>query len=102
MSQIDHETERAEARWQALVAQIDQATAADYVCDQLRALLMTPDHPMCKHLGEMCADPPDLWNMAEIPALMKTLEAAELGRALVQTMTSALVQYIADLSIGED
>ena len=33
VSQIDHETERAEARWQALVARIEQATAADYVCD---------------------------------------------------------------------
>ena len=97
-SQIDHQAETAEARWQALVSKIDQATAADYVCDQLRAELMTDGAALCYQLSQLCEYPPDFWQVDEIAALMSTLEAAALGKALVRAMSYGVCQYIADLS----
>ena len=66
-SQIDHQTETAEAHWQALVAKIDQATAADYVCDQLRAELMTDGAALCYQLSHLCEEPPDLGDWEQVP-----------------------------------
>lgn len=100
-SQIDHQTETAEARWQALVTRIDQAIAADYVCDQLRAELMTDGAALCYQLSQLCEYPPDFWQVDEIAALMSTLEAAALGKALVRSMAAGMVQYMCDLSREE-
>ena len=98
VSQIDHQTETAEARWQALVARIRQDEAADYVCDQLRAELMTDGAALCYQLSHLCEHPPSYWEIDEISALMSTIEAAALGKALVRAMAYALCQYMCDLS----
>ena len=100
-SQIDHDAESAEARWQALVARIEQATAVVYVCDQLMADLLTDGHPLCAQLGALCENPPDFWEVDEIAALMSTLEAAALGKAMVRAMAAGMVQYLANLSTQE-
>ena len=97
-SQIDHDTETAEARWQALIAQIDQATAADYVCDQIRAELMTDGAALCYQLSHLCEYPPHYYEIDQVAALTSTLEAAALGKALLRAMATGMVQYLADLS----
>ena len=101
-AQIDHAAATAEASWQALIKRINQATAADYVCDQLRAELLTDGAALCYQLSHLCDYPPDLWSQDEPAALMSSLEAAALGKALVRAMSYAMVQYLADLSRDAD
>lgn len=99
--QIDRAAEAAGQRWTALVARIDQAAAADYVCDQLRAELMTDGTALCYELSHLCEYPPDLWSEDEPAALMSSLEAAALGKALVRAMCHAMCAYLATLGTEE-
>ena len=101
-AQIDHAAAAAEARWQALIARIDQATAADYVCDQLRAELMTDGTALCAQLGAMCASPPDMWDWEQVAATFTSLEATALWKELLRSLAYAMVQYLAVLSTQED
>lgn len=96
--QIDHAAEAAGRQWADLVARIDQERAADYVTDQVRAELMTDGAALCYQLSHLCEYPPDLWEVDQIAALMSTIEAAALGKALVRAMAYAMCQYLADLS----
>ena len=97
-TQIDHETEAAEARWQALVARIDQQAAATFVTDQLMADLLTDGHPLCYALSHLSEYPPNLWDWEEVAASFTSLEAAALGKAVLRSMAYATVLYLADLS----
>ena len=101
VSQIDHHTETAEARWQALVARINQQAAATFVTDRLMADLLTDGHPLCYALGQLCEYPPGIWDVEEVAASFSSLEATAMGKALLRSMAYALVEYIAYLSTLE-
>ena len=73
VSEIDHLAEVAGRQWTDMVARIDKAAAADYVCDQLRADLLTDGHPLCYALSHLCEYPPDLWNWDEVAATFTSL-----------------------------